>query len=132
MTHLTSDELKNIQGKLRDRQKALLEQVRDELDQRENQHLVEFMRDEPGDAGDISLADALSDMNIASVDRHIHELRDIEAAFGRIKDGSFGQCIDCGDDVDSQRLFAYPTAKRCIACQQKHEQVFVQEGHPSL
>jgi RNA polymerase-binding protein DksA len=132
MAQLTRNVLKEIETKLHDQQKALLEEVRNELDQREDQHLIDFLGGEPGDSGDVSLADALSDLNIATVDRHIHELRDIEAVFGRIKDGSFGQCIDCGCDIDVQRLLVYPTAKRCVICQQRHEQIYAQEGHPSL
>lgn len=132
MAQLTQTELKRIEAKLRDLQKALLERVRDELDQRENQHLIELLGREPGDSGDVSLADAVSDMNIARVDREIHELRDIEAAFGRIRDGSYGKCIDCGQDIEYKRLLAYPAAKRCLICQERHEQAYAQEGHPSL
>jgi len=132
MTQLTTNELRKIEEKLRDRQMTLLEQVRNELDQREDQHLTDLLGHEPGDSGDISLADSLSDLNIARVDRQIHELRDIETALGRIRNGSLGQCIDCGEGIEYQRLLAYPTAKRCLNCQQKHEQGYAQEGHPSL
>ncbi|MBI3575209.1 MAG: TraR/DksA family transcriptional regulator [Gammaproteobacteria bacterium] len=44
-----------------------------------------------------------------------------EAALERIKHGSFGKCSDCGNAIDRERLAAYPTAKRCIACQTKRE-----------
>jgi RNA polymerase-binding transcription factor DksA len=30
-------------------------------------------------------------------------------------------CVDCGASVGYERLEAYPTAKRCLACQQAHE-----------
>ena len=132
MAQLTRNVLRKIETILRDRQKALLEEVRGELEQREDQHLIDFLRGEPGDSGDVSLADALSDLNIARADRQIHELREIEAAFGRIKDGSFGECIDCGQDIGYERLLANPVAKRCLICQEKHEQGHAQEGHPSL
>jgi RNA polymerase-binding transcription factor len=132
MAQLTQKQLKEIEKKLHDQQKALLEEVRSELDQRENQHLVELLRGEPGDTGDVSIADAVSDLNIANVDRHIHELRSIEAALARIKDGTYGRCVDCGCDIEPQRLLAYPTATRCLACQQRHEQNYAHEGHHSL
>lgn len=45
------------------------------------------------------------------------ELGDIEAALERIQAGSYGQCADCGVTIPPARLNAYPTAKRCIACQ---------------
>lgn len=132
MTHLSRDALSAITHKLRDRQKALLEEVRNEFDQRDNQQLIELMGREPGDSGDVSLADAVADMNILRADRQIHELRDIDAAFARMKGGDFGFCTDCGADIPAQRLLAYPTAKRCMACQQRHEQLFAQEGRPKL
>lgn len=132
MSNLSKNELGKVEEKLRDQHRTLLEQVRSELDQRENQHLIELMGREPGDSGDVSLAGALSDLNILRVDRQIHELRDIEAAFKRFKDGSFGECVDCGQDIGYQRLLVYPTAKRCVICQEKHEHGFAQEGRPSL
>lgn len=132
MSHLDKASLDKITQKLRERQKALLEEVRDEYDQRDNQQLIELMGREPGDSGDVSLADAVADLNILRADRQIHELRDIDAAFARVKAGSFGICTDCGADIPPQRLLAYPTAKRCTACQERHEQLFAQEGRPKL
>lgn len=132
MTQLTNDELEKIKSKLRERRAALVVEVRAELSQREDQQLVELLGLEPGDSGDQSLADALADLNIARVNRQILELRDIEASFGRIREGSFGLCTDCGNDIGFERLSANPSAKRCMICQQKHEQVYAQEGHPSL
>ena len=132
MTQLSREELGKITQKLRDVQKAVLEEVRNEFDQRDNQQLIELMGREPGDSGDVSLADALADMNILRADRQVHELRDIDAAFARMKTGDFGICTDCGAEIPAQRLLAYPTAKRCMACQQRHEQLFAQEGRPKL
>jgi DnaK suppressor protein len=59
-------------------------------------------------------------------------MRDIEATLQRIKDKAFGVCIDCGDDLAFNRLQAYPTAKRCIVCQEKREREYAQEGHPKM
>jgi RNA polymerase-binding protein DksA len=132
MSQLSRENLSKITQKLGDRQKALLEEVRNEYDQRDNQQLIELMGREPGDSGDVSLADAVADLNILRADRQIHDLRDIEGAFARMKAGDFGICADCGADIPAQRLLAYPTAKRCMACQQRHEQLFAQEGQPKL
>lgn len=132
MARLSHEDSEAITRKLRDRQKALLEEVRDEFDQRGNQQLIELMGREPGDSGDVSIADALADMNILRADRQVHELRDIDAAFARMKAGDFGICTDCGAEIPAQRLLAYPTAKRCLACQQRHEQLFAQDGRPTL
>lgn len=129
---LGREDLDKITQKLRDRQKALLEEVRNEYDQRDNQQLIELMGREPGDSGDVSLADAVADLNILMADRQINELRDIVAAYTRIQSGNFGVCVDCGAEIPVRRLLASPTAQRCMACQQRHEQLFAQEGQPKL
>lgn len=50
-------------------------------------------------------------------------LDEICAALSRIRDGSYGICIDCGDPIDLQRLAAMPEAPRCASCQGAHEKV---------
>lgn len=132
MSKLGREDLEKIREKLRVRQMALLEEVRDEFDQRDNQHLIDLMGREPGDSGDYSLADEVADLNIAMADRQVRELRDLDAAYARIKEGSFGSCVDCGADIEPARLLAYPTALRCVACQERHEQLYAHEAHPTL
>jgi RNA polymerase-binding transcription factor len=132
MPQLTKDELQKIEKKLRGRQGVLLDEVHAEIAQRDDQNLVGLLGQDPGDSGDLSMADALADLNIAQVDRQIRELRDIEAAFGRIRAGNFGSCTDCGDYIGFERLWANPSARRCMICQQRTEQAFAPEGHPSL
>lgn len=44
------------------------------------------------------------------------ELRAIDAALGRIEDGSYGICVRCGDDIAPERLEAVPTAPLCRSC----------------
>ncbi|NIO39166.1 MAG: TraR/DksA family transcriptional regulator, partial [Burkholderiales bacterium] len=68
----------------------------------------------------------------AMIDRHIQEIRDIEAARQRMSTGSFALCIDCGADIAFRRLMAYPTAKRCVECQQTRERMFAHEKTPRL
>ena len=38
----------------------------------------------------------------------------IEAALGRISEGTFGICVDCGEPIELQRLEIVPWAARCI------------------
>lgn len=53
--------------------------------------------------------------------RDQQELQDVRAALQRIADGEYGECIDCGKPIAVARLQAFPTAKRCIDCQTRHE-----------
>ena len=132
MTHLTQNEIESIENKLRNRQQELLEEVRNEFDERENQHLAALMGNDPGDIGDLSLADELADLNILRVDRQIKELREIETKLAQTKEGCLNACNDCGKEIGLQRLLAYPTAMRCVSCQERHEQMYAHESHPSL
>jgi RNA polymerase-binding protein DksA len=132
MPALDPSQLDQLVDKLKEDYQKLLREVRDELENTGDQHRIDLLNSEPGDAGDESMANALSDFNVAMIDRQVHEIRDIEAAFRRVKDGEYGVCIECGDDIGFTRLQAYPTAKRCIVCQEKREKQYVQEGHPKM
>jgi DnaK suppressor protein len=41
----------------------------------------------------------------------------VEAALGRLDDGTFGRCLRCGQEIAAGRLEALPWAAYCIACQ---------------
>jgi DnaK suppressor protein len=132
MTALTPSQRDQLVQKLNSDYQALLRKVRSELENSGEQHRIDILNSEPGDSGDESLATALADFNMATLDRHVQGLRDIEAALQRVKKGEYGVCIDCGDDIPFNRLQAYPTAKRCIVCQEQREKQYAQEGHPKM
>lgn len=132
MAILTHPQLEQLTRKLKADYQALLREVRDELENSGNQHRIDLLNREPGDSGDESLANALADFNLTLLDRHIDGMRDIEAAQQRIRNGEYGVCIDCGDAVTFPRLMAYPTAKRCIVCQEQREKLYAQEGRPKM
>jgi len=132
MAALTQSQINQLAKKLNEDYKTLLREVREELENSGNQHRIDLLNNEPGDSGDESLANALADFNLTVLDRHIDAMRDIEAALQRIKNGEYGVCMDCGDDVAFARLQAYPTAKRCLTCQEKRERDYAHEGHPKM
>lgn len=71
--------------------------------------------------GDWVEADLLNDTDIALLSHELVRLRDIDAALGRIKSGSYGQCTDCGEAIPPARLAALPTAQSCVRCQEIYE-----------
>ncbi len=129
---LTKIQCSKLERKLDQQYKSMLEEVRGALEKSENQQYVELIDRAPADSGDQATGDALADLNLAIIDRHVQELRDIEASRARIADGSFGTCTDCGGDIGFERLLAYPTAKRCFSCQRQHEKTYAHEGNPKL
>jgi DnaK suppressor protein len=58
------------------------------------------------------------DLAIHNVEHDFALLRDIRAAHGRIRDGSYGICIQCEEAISPKRLAALPWAARCIDCQE--------------
>src|SRR5579863_8031213 len=57
------------------------------------------------------------DLAIRNVDRDSALLRQVKASLRRIRDGSFGVCVECDEAISSKRLAAIPWAPRCIQCQ---------------
>jgi len=47
-------------------------------------------------------------------------LDEVEAALGKLGDGTYGACEDCGRPIDADRLEAKPAARLCIDCAAKH------------
>ena len=46
----------------------------------------------------------------------------VTEAMERIKDGTYGLCVACQEEVQAKRLEAVPWARHCIECQEKQEQ----------
>ncbi|QWZ10769.1 TraR/DksA C4-type zinc finger protein [Nocardioides panacis] len=44
-----------------------------------------------------------------------HQVSELEAALGRVADGTYGLCEVCGTAIPSARLEARPAARTCIA-----------------
>ncbi len=40
----------------------------------------------------------------------------IRAALSRIEDGEFGECFDCGEEIERKRLELDPTVPKCLSC----------------
>lgn len=68
-----------------------------------------------------ALAQLLLGLKSIDLNRYANEIKDIEAALMRIADNEYGMCRDCGRAIHFKRLLAYPTAKRCLACQRLYE-----------
>lgn len=43
-------------------------------------------------------------------------LERVQAATKRVKNGTYGACVNCGNMINTDRLGVDPTAEHCIAC----------------
>ena len=55
-------------------------------------------------------------------------LQMVDGALLRIRDGSFGECIACGEEINAKRLDAVPWTRHCIECQEKLESGLLEEA----
>ena len=129
---LTDTELSSLAERLQERHRIVLAVVREEIEQSDAREYGKLIGALPGDVGDQSVADTLADLNISIADRHITQLRAVEAALSRIRNGTYGTCIDCGAEIGFERLSAYPTAERCIQDQDRVERTYAHESTPTL
>ncbi|HEX2330430.1 MAG TPA: TraR/DksA family transcriptional regulator [Candidatus Angelobacter sp.] len=52
----------------------------------------------------------------------------VETALQRIREGSFGECVSCGNEINPKRLEAVPWTRYCIECQEKKEKGLLEEA----
>jgi len=127
MKRLSEERVNQIQNRLEADRNRLREEIRQEL-LRSDQEQYSELAGRVHDAGDESVADLLVDLNVAAVSRSIRELRETEAALQRIAMGSYGLCVECGEEIPAERLDAYPTAARCVVHQEAWERLHAGEG----
>src|SRR3984957_7528416 len=53
----------------------------------------------------------------------------VETALLRIREGEFGECVSCGNEINAKRLEAVPWTRYCIECQEKLEKGQLEEAH---
>lgn len=131
MKHLNNEQLGTMKSRLGEERSRLRASIREELLRNDAEQYGD-LAGQVHDTGDESVADLLADVNITVVGRLIQELREVESALERINMGSYGVCEDCGTTIPFARLEAFPTARRCIADQERHEKMFAEGNKPSL
>ncbi len=70
-------------------------------------------------AGDTDAGDV--DREHAMLEATASQREEVTSALGRIQDGTYGRCIDCGEQIGTARLEFKPEVARCLEDQQKHE-----------
>jgi len=50
-------------------------------------------------------------------------IQKIEKALRKIKEGTYGTCVSCGEDIGGARLKARPVADLCIDCKNQQERL---------
>ena len=68
--------------------------------------------------GRLSRMDAIQGQAMAQAtwNRRRMEISQIDAALGRMEEGEFGYCVECGEEIDEKRLRLTPAVARCVEC----------------
>jgi len=128
---LTRDQLADLERIIRQRKASLEAEIREEVGRARDESFG-ALAGAVTDTGDAASADLLADLDNAEITRDLGELRALEAALERIAQGAYGQCVDCGRDIGSERLTVQPTALRCFDCQDVHERTYSHPPEPKL
>ena len=109
--------LKQYDARLSEQKNALLGMV-----ERTEDYGREADRDVSQDPADKASNSYTKELLFSQSTNERNTLKLIEEALGRLAEGSFGDCINCGEEITPKRLDAIPWAPHCIRCQELQEQ----------
>ena len=113
---LQKSKLKLYKQKLLEEKEKLMKEVKKRME-----YGKETSRTEVMDSADQATNSYESELLYGLTDTERKHFNDIEDALERIKDGSFGICSSCENQIGIIRLKAVPSAKFCIKCKEKFE-----------
>jgi len=80
-----------------------------------------FSDNQVQDPGDQAISSTMESLRMSFQSTEIKEYNRIVRALEKIRDGSYGICVDCGNPVSEKRLKSFPNSERCLICQEEHE-----------
>lgn len=101
----------------------LLEQQLADLERKAGGTVSDLLLNSIGAADLLDLTTMESDRSftLRIHDRESKLIRKIKAALHRIREGTYGECEECGEDISPARLQARPVTSYCIRCKTKLE-----------
>ncbi len=118
-------ELKKYEKLLMARKKALLQEMGIIMES----HIATTIKESTGDLSSYSYH--MADQGTDAMERELafmfasksgRLIYHVDEALRRIKDGSYGKCLNCGKQINKDRLDAVPHARLCIACKSSEEE----------
>ncbi|MGK5088821.1 TraR/DksA C4-type zinc finger protein [Bdellovibrionota bacterium FG-2] len=77
--------------------------------------------DDRYDELDQATTDIEQSMRMRLRNREVLYIKKVNEALVRIEEGTFGECDECGEDIELRRLEARPTATLCVSCKEESE-----------
>ena len=101
-----------------------LQEWKKDLVKSNNEALYNGSMDDNSISADIvDQASSYTDKNVEmkAINRQIKLISEIDKALARIREDTYGYCLDTAEPIGLKRLMARPVAKYTIAAQEKHE-----------
>ncbi|HVF91533.1 MAG TPA: TraR/DksA family transcriptional regulator [Blastocatellia bacterium] len=109
--------VKQYESRLIEQRNALLGMV-----ERTEDYGREADRDVSQDPADKASNSYTKELLFSQSTNERNTLKLIEEALERIQDSSYGECINCGEEIAPKRIDAIPWTPHCIRCQELVEQ----------
>ncbi len=119
MNKLSASDLDTLNQRLRAMKARAVGEIREASD--DMAATLEQTDNEVQDTADTAENKRMEEVRRAEIEIDRATLAEIEQAEQRIAQGTYGQCAVCDKAIPRERLFAQPTALRCIACQAAFE-----------
>ena len=129
---LTARQTRQLEHDLLAQRSSVAAEAHDELTRATRAVVCGQSPGEVPDFGDQATAASLPTTTMRIARRHVEVIREIDDALMRIKAQRFGRCLECGAPMGYARLRAFPTARRCVACQGLHERTFAVGATPTM
>ena len=114
--------LKQYDARLNEQRNVLLGMV-----ERTEDYGREADRDVSQDPADKASNSYTKELLFSQSTNERNTLKLIDEALERIADGAFGECLNCGEEIQPKRLDAIPWTPHCIKCQELQEQGLLAE-----
>lgn len=102
------------------RERSLKEKIAERRDALED---ASRPADPAGDVADKAFERTCAEVEHDLIEMSLQELAEIAALRERLANGTYGECIECGEPIPPARLEVNPIARRCAACQAQHEKL---------
>lgn len=99
-------------------EKLLYERRTEIISKIAKEHDIDIEGDETDEIQGKSIATMLGAINSRNKD----QISRIDKALGKIKDGTFGTCEGCEEEIEEKRLSFNPEFNKCFACADLNEQ----------
>lgn len=114
---MTESFIEEMKASLKEQRTTILESLAGQTEDMKG--LVKTV--ESGDEADVA-ADVIDRTLLTALGtQDANRLQLIENALDRIKQGKYGRCLKCGQEIPEERLRAIPYALMCISCASAEE-----------